>query len=243
MDPTPRECACVSVKRRRKKRVCEPDNLVLRVDDTCAPGTFEIAEHPRLRPRPLDEYGHGRLRQRGGREERFARTRRKAREPLLDELVQSRRDWEGSSGWGSCGCVDQRASDLEREERVPTTRCVDSSQERAGEPEMQSRSKELVDRTEADGWKRQTRDLRREEAFDVDRRQLRVRARSKRREERDGLGVEPPQRELEHSCRRRIDPLQIVDCDDDSACRRVLSKRRQDGDAQGSEVSRFVGFR
>ena len=136
------------------------------------------------------------------------------------------------------GAAQDRPAELDREEGIPAGAGGDPAQRRAGEGMVKVRREEPAhriesDRTDVDPLVRETD----ERPVETGRR-IRPFVDPPGEEEQDGVAVETTDRETEGLGRRRIEPLDVVDGDDDTA----LGRQRAQVFRQATATARASGF-
>ena len=188
----------------------ETDPVAVELEDTPLAGQLDVGDGGR---RERLEQRHRRSGERGHGDERLAHLRGQRAEPLRDEGAKALGQKDVDTV-GADRAVGQRAPDLEREERVPARGLVHSHEHRPGQVERQPTPQEPVDRPD-----RQRRNPEptepREGAVELERRLDRQPAH--RRQYPDRLALQPPEHEAEEVSRARIDPLRIVDREEERA--------------------------
>ena len=212
----------------------EAHDAVADVDDL---GALGLRQRVVARHRVND--GQGRLAHRCGDREGAARDRRQVVQPGFDERVERHR--QPLAGLQVQRSRLHRAPELEREERVPARELVHVMEDRAGghpaEPELQ----QALDGAEAE--RGQVEAI---EAIggpvEAERRRRGAR-RPLREQEADGLVRQAPCREGEHRRGGPVEPLHVVDGDDERRGARQRAQRGQGGERDGLLVRRRAGIR
>jgi len=173
----------------------------------------EGLERPPGRPR---HRGHHRQERPGGLGE--------LGQPLLDDVLEPRRYREGLTGSERRSWA-QRPRDLEREEGVAARDLVDPLHERPGQRNAKAVVDHPVDRAEAEGPDREPEHPRVPQAA-LERRGGPIGLRRPRGQDHaDRLLAEPSEREREHALGLRVEPVGIVDRDEDGPATRERTDR------------------
>jgi hypothetical protein len=213
----------LGVDKRGQQRMVEADTIVL--------------DHEKARPHGGVERGalgqHGfdfrkqGLGERGDDRQHAAGLRRHVREPLAEKLVKGLRHWQGGAGMWQLAAPEEGSRQLEPEVRVATGRLVEPAQERA----RQGGTHALL-KNGAECAQRQRAEL--DAIFGIERTGG---AGAAREQLGYGLCAETPERELEHRRGGRVQPLDVVDRDDDRPAPgehpQRAEERRCDGPAIG----------
>ena len=144
--------------------------------------------------------------------EALARAGRQPKDPRADERMEVRRQRLARSQRQPA--VSQRAAQLQRVEGIAPRQLMEAAKDRAGQHQPEPLADEGVDRSQAHRTQVDTLDRR-----EAGRRQT-VRcpvASSAREQDRDAFGMEASQGEPERRCGRRVEPLGIVEGDQDRA--------------------------
>src|SRR5262249_51701379 len=110
--------------------------------------------------------------------------------------------------------ANQLAADLESKERVPCSRLVDADKLGSGQLQVEPLLQQGVDSADGERADRQLFDPPLRERPTQLERNLQFRTRPKGREQSDALLAEPPQRDLDGTGGRLIEPLQIIESDE-----------------------------
>ena len=223
--------AQVGVQDRRQQRVGKADRPVLALDH---PRGDRRVERVRSNPRALEQSDRRRA-QRGGKCKRVASRRRERRDPRAHELFDRLDDRKRLKR------VDvhrENAGELEREERIPTRPLVDPEQRLARERPPEPIAQEPMERPRAERPHDHLLEaVRTQRAFEL--RLMRALSQTPCEEKADRARVEPPQGERERTRRGRVEPLNVVDGDQNRptfaqkpAARRALQPRAC-GDRRG----------
>ena len=163
------------------------------------------------RPEGRLDRGPRRARESKAREHSLPGSCRKHRQPLGHELAEAARDRQLSGGAGHLAV--EGAEDLEREERVPAGRSQEPGKRRPGQGDAETFPDELVKGAEAEGLNLETRDfLLRAELPEPERRLCPL---ASGHEQPNALVLQAPDRIRDDSRRRRVQPLDVVDCNQD----------------------------
>ena len=139
----------------------------------------------------------------------------------MNELVQIRGNRQLLAGTHPAASSLKRARELEGEERIPARRLPDAQERRSGKDNADARSQQLVERADA-------------ERAELDRQEPRLRHSPAQPERRlvaggqdcgDRLCLEAGQSEPEHRQRRCVEPLDVVDREQEPVARRRASAR------------------
>ena len=211
-----------------EQRMAEPDAVAFQLEHVCRERRVErfvtVARG--------GEERQGRVREGGRSAKRAARAGRKCVDPVMDELLKlvgnrqrlaQRRDSSGAL---------ERASQLEREERVASGHVVDPPQRRAGKAQLDPGSKETVHRAEAERADVEPTDP------ILDERSRDGLARPARGEHPDPFVPDPPPREGKDERRRGVEPLEIVNREDERALGRQETQGAEGRDRDGALVGR-----
>jgi hypothetical protein len=226
---------CFPVDPRGQERMNEPNAIAVELDDL----PFERGDQGRLRvpaQGDADELER-RLGQGRGGEKRLSGVGREPFESLLDERVEAR-------GQRLARFQPDRAAldcpgELEREERVSARELVQATELGAGENHGDPVPQEAVERAEAERPERQPPEsLLGERAVETERHPAAVPLSPLREEEHDALLLEATKPELQHQGRRAVEPLDVVDCDQQRAGLRERSHRAQEGDGDSAVIRR-----
>jgi len=218
----------------------EPD-LQIRLDDEQAVerrGGEELLE-VRLREQ-VRQLRYRRASQGGDRLVHGDQLVRQRVQPLGDRAGQRAGKGQGL-GTARAVAPRQAAGQLERVERVAARDLVDPAQgrtrDRPHDPGEHAPQRRLVQRTQVAS----IRALRREHGGDTER-VHRVRVEPHRREDPDRVGLQPPERVPQRVRRHRVQPLEVVDRDDDRPALDRPSDRVQDRPTASERVLRPKGF-
>jgi hypothetical protein len=130
------------------------------------------------------------------------------------------------------------AADLEGEERVAGRRLLHSYQLRAGQIEIEPTAKQVIERAQIERTHGQPAQAGLgHAALHVDR-DGEIGRSASRGQQANGLVTETSQRDLQHACGRRIQPLEVVDRDYDGLPCRQLVQRLEHGQADNEGIRR-----
>ena len=204
----------------------EADPAAVELHDSRVRGLVDVLQSL-LRDRALEQLER-RLGESGREEQRLAGALGESRQPGEEELPKVLRDRQRLAGLDVVIRVAQGASQLESEERPSSGGLVHAQQQRTPEREVETCPAQLVDRRDRHRAERQARELRRDRLGYI-RGRRHVRGDPHRREQADGSRVEAARGEREHECGGPVQPLQVVDRDDDRAVDRQHAQRAEKG--------------
>jgi hypothetical protein len=176
-------------------------------------------------------------RQRCGAEQRRARPGRERAHALGGERLQAFRNRE-SPAVASTAALIEEPGDLQRVQRVPGRRLCDPDERRARKRPPQAPGDDPVQRGD-----RERPELEPLQAPRMSDAVEHVRVRRAQREERpDRLVRQPPERELDRSRRRRVEPLDVVDREHDLPGRGQLAEEREHRRSDQAPLRGTVGL-
>ena len=229
MELPSRDGVDVLVRRGGEERVREAENAVLDVEDVCLEGR---PKHFRL-VAGLAKKGESRLCQGRRRGERVEGSLRQHDQPVAHELAELLRDRQRLTGRRRCPASRERATQLQRVEGIAARHVVEPAQGGPGEGEADPGVEEAVDRAEAE-----RRDLQATRSFPVHERRRCLLPQALGDQEARRLLPNPPPREAEHGGRRGVEPLNVIDGDEQRTIRGVLTESAQDRDGNRPLVGR-----
>jgi len=195
--------AQVLVEDRRQQRVREANHPVVALDHVRDGGRFERVP---LNARPLQARLRARA-QRGGDRQRLASGRRECVDPRAHEFFERLGNWERLNR------VDVRVENtrqLQREERIPSGPLVDAEQGLAREGPAEPVAQEPMKRARAERSQRQPLHILRTQRV-LEPRRLRSVTDPAGEQQGHLVRGEPSQCECERARRGRIEPLDVVD--------------------------------
>jgi len=208
----------------------EANAWLVHLDDPRGRGLLECL--PRPVPRPVHPGCHqldGGRAECGRREQRVPRPLRQRRHPGADERAQA--VGKRQNGLPGVVVIGQRASDLDREERITSRRLPDPAERPPGERASQPKLDDLVQRGRAERPQHDARHLTLGQRLLDLQPWLAVGPDALAGEQADRQPPEPPGGEREHPRDRAVEPVQIIDRDQHG---RGPCQRRQDADRRGS---------
>ena len=214
----------------------EAETRVVELDHSLPGGGVEGLDDGLTVPVCLDHELDRRAGERRGEEDDVARIGREPGEATAEELVQALGDGQGLAGGRPGARADELAPQLQREERVARRRLLNTDELRPRQIEADPLSQQVVERPQAQRADRESREpIRRKRAIELHR-DGRVGRRPHRREQADTLVTQAAERDLQHTGRRRVEPLEVVEREDD---RLPLGEHLEDveqGQPDGSRV-------
>ncbi len=160
---------------------------------------------------------------RGSQEQRLARGSFESGQAGAHQPLQRLRNRKRLQRIGGRACRVKAASKLERVERIPARNLVETAERRARELPAEPTLEERVYRSDAERANSQSLDDVRLEVL-LHRRALSRFVETPRKEQHYALGAQTSERERQRTCGRRINPLDVVDRQDE---RPVLGERLQ----------------
>ena len=204
---------------RREQGMREPDPVALELDHACLDSSLEVSLRAIGRANREHHHRHRRTSQRSCKPERRRRRPRKQSESSADELAQIRRNRKRLSRHQLRSCPLERARELEREERVALGQLMNGEKCGAREIHVEMHANELVEPRDGQRAESEMLDSIASERTGQLARLGLVGGDPDGRQDADRLGLQPPARELEHTSRRWVEPLNVVDGDEH--CRSV----------------------
>ncbi len=195
----------ILIEDRRQQRVGEADRRMLTLDDVCCGGWFECV---RRDAHVLEERLRGRADRRHERE-RLAGGGRESGDPRAQELFERLGDRQWLE-WVDVGV--ENASELQREERISARPLLDADQRLAREGPAEPVVQELVERAHAERPHRHPPDPLRTKPR-VDFRRLRSIGEPSGEQHENIVRGKPSQGERKRARRRWVEPLDVVDGD------------------------------
>ena len=175
---------------------------------------------------------------RRGGEQVVTALRREGEQAAADEIVERLGERKRLPGFDRDASALQRSNDLERVERIPAGRVVHLRQERARKDDSQMRLHDPVERKHSE-WadldllipprRKRSPQLREQRALE---------RRPAREQQADVLVTESPRGIAERSSRGGIEPLDIVDRNDERLASSERTQRIEETDADGVRVRR-----
>ena len=217
------------VSTRGKQRMREREPIAVDRDHA---GQERRLEHRRILAERRGNEPHRWLRQRRGDLERLDAVSGKRREPLGDEVLQPRRQGKLLP---RCRIAPplERAGDLERVERITVCEFVQTHQRRSSRRATELRPQDPVERADAERPQRDPQPVARAQ------RQLNVaRPRAQGDEHRNPLVGQAPGAEADQERGRAIEPLDVVDRDEDGTSLLEEPKRPEEGRRHGALIGR-----
>src|SRR5262249_18300025 len=129
-----------------------------------------------------------------------------------EQLPQALRNVQDLARRRPGACADELTPQLEREERVSRRRFLDSHELRPGQVEPEPLDEQYVERTEAERSEPEPFALTGGEGV-LEREGRRILGDADSCQQANRLDVQPAQRDLERAARSRVEPLSIVDGD------------------------------
>ena len=219
-------------RRRREQRMSEPDHAVRALDHLRSDRRSERLLVDSGRVHDLERWGAGHSHD----EQRLPRLLRQRAQPLADEVLERVGYRQRLRGIERRPRVE-RSRQLEREEGIAARCIVQPQQGRTWESESEPVTDETLDRADAErpdgqsldrSWKRRLERRRRLAAAGE--------------EDPDRLAVEPPQRERERIRRRGIEPLDVVDREQQRAAGGQRDERVVHPDRERARICRDVAL-
>jgi hypothetical protein len=224
------------VERRREQRVREPHGPVHELEDVLGERVLEGA----LADPRLGELGEGQARLRRDEHERVASSPVEPAEPRGDELLEALGDRQWSRGVTDGVAGVERTRELEGVERVASRDLVDAEQRRPGDDPGEPPLDDPLDRTEAQRADPKALDpLLADGVLEGGRRP--ALAETSRPEQQDRRLGEPADREPERVGGGRVEPLDVVDRDDERALLGQRLERAANADAERTRIDRPAG--
>ena len=172
-------------------------------------------------------------------QERRAGRLRKLGEPRVDELLERLGQAEGPDRIAAPAVGVERAGQREREERVPARGFVEAKERRPREASAELRLQDAVESARAERADAQVgRSALVERTLQLRRRDAVTEPAGE--EDADVVLGQSPQRKGERARRRRIQPLHVVDRDEERLAVGEQLQRRADGHGKGAEVDRLL---
>ena len=221
---------CLGQRRRREQRMSEPDHAVRALDHVGSDRRSErlLVDSGRLHELERRRAGHSHD------EQRLPRLLRQRAQSLADEVLERVGYRQRLRGIERRSHVE-RPRQLEREEGIAARCIVQPQQGRTWESESEPVTDETLDRADAERPDGQSLDHSGKRRLE---RRRRLAAAGE--EDPDRLAVEPPQREREHIRRRRIEPLDVVDREQQRAAGGQRDERVVHPDRERARICRDV---
>ena len=182
----------------------------------------------------------GRTGERGGEEHHVAGLGRQPRQAAVEQLVQALGHSERAPGLGSRARPDELASELEREERIAGRRLLHPAELRPRQLEPGPFLQQAMKCTQAQRTEEEPIEtLFRKGGLELERRGD-LRRSPDGGEEADRLVPQAPQRDLQHACGGRVEPVQVVERDQHGA---ALGERAQHVEEREPDRARVRGLR
>ncbi len=217
----------------------EADPPVLRPHDLRVQGLRQprLAAPVTTRPHRLDHLGRGRSGQGGGHEQGLLGRLREGRDAGPDQSLQRGGDGQWLVRSRLAVLHHQGAADLEDEQGVARRRRRQAGEERPAQGDPDPALDEL-----AEGGERQRRqdDVLEHVVGQLEQRRRGCTGRHPGGEEQPHPVGQPPCHEVEHPLRLRVEPLDVVDSDEDRAGVRELGQHRRERRRGGAELDVLV---
>ena len=156
-------------------------------------------------------------------EEDVDRLRRQPGEAAAEQLVQALRHSQRPAGRRSRVRPDELAAELEREERVARRCLLDAGELRPRQLEPEPLLEQMVERAQAERAEREPLSRSSGKARSSSNGAATLRRLPQRRQQTDALVAQTAESDLEHAGRGRVEPLDVVERDEDRA---LLRQRR-----------------
>jgi len=217
-----------------EQRVLETDPLSLQPDDACLARLFELKLGVPA-GRAL-EHRHTRRSQQRSHDDDFLHVLGQRGNAPLKELVESACHRK-LAPLTDAPMLFERPGDFEREERVSSRRLKHTLQKRASEGHAQRLAQQSMQSAKAQRAKTKLRQLPALERSIQPERHPSCLTTSQREQKTDAFLAQPPNRELEHRRRRRVQPLHIVDRDDERPGNGQAAQRRQEAGGDSTLIN------
>ena len=164
------------------------------------------------------------------------RGRRQGRESRVEELSRPLGDRQGLSGFERLRALGQHSADLQGEERVPAARFVEPPDGGPRELGVQLLSEQACERDEVQWRNADPVQVRVSECSLQSQAVDEPRLCAEGRQYADGLPLQTADAVPDHPRARRVEPLNVLDGQQDRPRRREQPDRRQERDTHGSRV-------